>query len=76
MAWTRTSVFYLCPRGLYTKYENKELKKIKGARSGAIGCGTELQSGKPRFRYPMGPLGFFIDIILPVALWTWARLKL
>jgi hypothetical protein len=39
--------------------------------AGAVGRGTVLQSGRSRFRFPMVPLDFFIDIILPAALWPW-----
>jgi len=38
------------------------------ARGGAVGCGTALQAGRSRVRYPMVALEYFIDIILPVAL--------
>ena len=34
-----------------------------------FGCGTELQAGRSRVRFPMVSLEFFIDIILPAALW-------
>ena len=30
-----------------------------------------LQAGGSRFRFPIVSLVFFIDIILPVALWPW-----
>jgi len=35
----------------------------------AFGWGTVLQVGKSRVRFPMVSLEFFIDIILPAALW-------
>jgi hypothetical protein len=38
--------------------------------------GTALRAGRSWFRFPVGPLGFFIDIILPAALWLWSRLSL
>ena len=36
-----------------------------GARAGAVGWGTALQSRRSRVRFPMVSLEFFIDIILP-----------
>ena len=50
--------------------------QLVGARSGAVGWGTALQTGRSRARFPMVSLKFFIDIILPAALWPWGRLSL
>ena len=41
------------------------------ARGSAVGLGTALQLGRSRVRFPMVSLEFFIDIILPAALWPW-----
>jgi hypothetical protein len=38
------------------------------ARGGAVGCGTALQAGRSRVRFPTVSLEFLIDIILPDAL--------
>jgi hypothetical protein len=40
------------------------------------GWGTALQTGRLRDRFPMVSLEFFIDIILPAALWPWGWLSL
>jgi len=38
--------------------------------------GTALQVGRSRIRFPMVSLEFFIDIILPAALWPLGWLSL
>jgi hypothetical protein len=43
-------------------------------RGGAVGWGTALQTGRSRVRFPVSE--FFIDIILPAALWSCGRLNL
>ena len=48
----------------------------EGARGSAVGWGTALQVGRSRVRFPMLSLEFFIDVILPAALWSWGRLSL
>ena len=47
-----------------------------GARCGAVGCSTALQAGSSLVRFPTVSLEFFIDIILPAALWHWGRRSL
>jgi len=37
----------------------------KESRGGVVGWGTALQAGSSRVRFPIGSLGFFIDVILP-----------
>jgi len=49
---------------------------LVGARGGALYWGTALQAGRSSFLFPIMPLAFFIDIILPVTLWPWGRLSL
>jgi len=47
-----------------------------GARSSTVGWGTALQVGRSRVRFSIMWLEFFIDIILPAALWSWGWLSL
>ena len=48
---------------------------LSGAHSGAVGGGPALQAGRLLVWFPMVSLEFFIDIILPAALWLWVRLS-
>ena len=41
------------------------------AAGGTGGRGTALQAGRSRVRFPIGSLEFYINIILPAALWPW-----
>jgi hypothetical protein len=41
----------------------------RGARGDAAGLGTALQARRSRFRFPMGLLGLFMDLILPALIW-------
>jgi hypothetical protein len=46
------------------------------AAGSAVGWGTTQKVGRSRVRFPMVSLEFFIDIILPAALWPWSWLIL
>jgi hypothetical protein len=53
-----------CPKPIYTVHWGH-----------AVGWATALQAGRSWFQFRMVSLGFFIDVILPAALWTWGRLS-
>jgi hypothetical protein len=63
---------YRCLRTCLTKRTSTE----RGTRGGALGSGTALQAGMTRVRFLIVSLEFFIDIMLPAALWPWGRLSL
>jgi hypothetical protein len=42
---------------------------VAGLRGGAFGWGMAPLAGRSRVRFPMWSFGFFIDLILPTALW-------
>jgi len=56
---------------LYRHFGKKNIGPIfYGVRSGPVGWGTALQAGRSRVRFPMVSPEFFIEIILPAALWS------
>ena len=58
-------------------YIKKYVEVKRGhAAGGAVGRGTALQVGRLRVQLSTVSLEFFIDIILPAALWPWGRLSL
>jgi hypothetical protein len=59
-----------------TSYVARYSTWTSGARGGAGVWGSELQAGRAWVRFPTLSLEFFIDIILPAALWSRAWLSL
>jgi len=68
MPWNRLE-------GTQSSFRNKNVSycilKREGTRLHSR-WGTALQARMSRIRFPVGSLGFFIDI-LPAALWSWDR---
>ena len=72
-----SSMYCLSANGKYCAYIYHLLThRICGAHGSAVGWGTTLQVGRSRVRFLMVSLEFFIDIILPAALWPWGWLSL
>ena len=46
------------------------------ACGGTVGSGPALQAERSWVQFPMVSLEYFIDIILPAALWPWGRSRL
>ena len=55
---------------------NNNKKKNTEANGGVVGWGTALQAGRSWVRFQMVSLEFFVDVILPAALWPWGRFSL
>jgi len=62
-----------CNFNLICRYSLPVNLTLLQCRGGAVGWGTVLQAGRSRVRFPTVSLDFFIDIILPAALWLWGQ---
>jgi hypothetical protein len=67
-------LFYTCI--VYTYYVCISVERTSVRTTKSIGWGTALQVGSSLIRFPVGSLGFFIDLILLAAVWLWGRLIL
>jgi hypothetical protein len=74
--WHVQSKIWFCQLNSTRQAYFSRYKYYSGVRGGAVGWGTALQVGRSWVRFPMVSLEFFIDIILPAALWPWGRLSL
>jgi hypothetical protein len=61
---------------LHFQFEFRLLLSTVGAPVSAVGRGIALQVGRSRVWFPTVSLEFFVDIILPAALWLWGWLSL
>ena len=74
--WLITVIFYIIAAFLFIAPFINRYSNMLGARGGAVGWGTALQTRRSRVWFLMASLEFFIDTILPVALWPWGWLSL
>jgi len=76
----QTTTWVLCMHAtaqiLLPRYFLARYSPLKVVRGGAISWGTALKAGRSRVRFPMVSFEFFIDILLPAALWPWVWLSL
>jgi hypothetical protein len=61
---------------LFSHFTNEILMQLLHTYIGVRGGTVVLHAGRSRVRFPMVSLEFFIDIILPTALWPWGWLSL
>ena len=70
----------LCLPALYLRKTNFSKTEpycvVVGACGGAVGWGTALQAGRSWVQFMKVSFEFYIDIILPAALYPWGRLSL
>ena len=76
VSWLTVKLFSSCTKIHSYKPTQTHIHIMCGASGGAVGWGTALQAGRSHVRFPMLLLEFFIDIILPAALWPWGWLSL
>jgi hypothetical protein len=50
-------------------------ERVQNFGRGIVGRPGYAVAGSLRVRFPIGSLGFFIDLILLDAIWSWGRLN-
>ena len=77
--YVQSILFMFSYCNFYSKLRSQIMKiqaVLRRARGSTVGWGTAVQVRRSRVRFPKVSLEFFIDIILPAALWPWGRLSL